>query len=110
MFAVAVNHLLDVVVVMFVVIAAVSDVLPVVDPVATVGNGAGDWRDGLSLPADSCRYQRDPGNYAVARAVGPEPVEDWLGKSGDGSTGSPPGDFPKFAIVPSERVDSPGGP
>ena len=48
MFVVAVNHLLDVVVVASVVIALVSDVLPVADPVSAVGNGAGDWRDRLT--------------------------------------------------------------
>ena len=69
---VAVDHLLDVVVV--VVVAFVSDVLPVADPVADGGNGAGDWRDRLSLSPDSCRSPRHTGNYAAARAVGPEPV------------------------------------
>ena len=38
MIVVDVNHLLDVVV----VVAFVSDLLPVVDPIADVGNGAGD--------------------------------------------------------------------
>ena len=45
MIAVAVNHLPYVVV----VVAFVPDVLPVADPVADGGNGAGDWRDRLSL-------------------------------------------------------------
>ena len=52
MIVVVVNHLLDVVVVTFVVIvviAVVADVLTVADPVAYGGNGAGDWRDRLSL-------------------------------------------------------------
>ena len=71
--AVAVNHLLDVVVVVSVVIALVSDVLPVVDP-ATDGGGGGDWHDGPSLSPDSYHSPLHPGDDAVARAVVPEPA------------------------------------
>ena len=47
MFVIAVNHLLDVVV--FVVVALVSDVLLAVGPVLRGGNGADDWQDKPSL-------------------------------------------------------------
>ena len=49
MFVVVVDHLLDVVVDVIVVLLVVADALPVPNPVATVGNGAGDGRDSLSL-------------------------------------------------------------
>ena len=63
MFVVAVDHLLDVVV----VVAVVADVLPVADPVAAVGNGPGDWHDSLSLDPDPCHWLRRIGDGAVAR-------------------------------------------
>ena len=72
MVVVAVNHLQDVVV--SVVITAVSDVLPVAEPVANGGNGAGDWRNGPPLSPDSYHSPLHPGDDAIARAVGPEPV------------------------------------
>ncbi len=75
MFVVAVNHLLDVVV----VVAFVSDVLPVADRVATVGNGAGDWHGSLSLSPDYCRSPRHPRDDADIGAVVPEPVEGHVG-------------------------------
>ena len=53
MFVVVVDHLLDVVVDVIVVLLVVADALPVPKPVATVGNGAGDGRDSLSLDPDT---------------------------------------------------------
>ncbi len=78
MIVVVVNHLLDVVVVI-VVIAFVTDVLPAADRVAAVGNRAGDWYDSLSLSPDSCRSPCHQG-YAVVRAVGPESVAGRVGR------------------------------
>ena len=43
----AVDHLLNVNLVLVVIVAA--DVVPVADPVADVGDGANDWRDNLYL-------------------------------------------------------------
>ena len=54
MIVVAVNHLLDIVI----VVAFVSDALPVADPVADVGNGTGDYQDKPSLSPDYCRSPR----------------------------------------------------
>ena len=62
MIVVFVNHLLDVVV----VVALAADVLPVADPVADAGNGAGDWHDSLPLDPDSCHPLRSIGDAAVA--------------------------------------------
>ncbi len=73
--AVAVNHLLDVVVVV-VGVAFVSGVLPLADAVAAGGNGAGDWHDSLSLDPDSCHQLRHFGDDAVARQNLPAPVSD----------------------------------
>ena len=72
MFAVAVNHLLDMVVV--VVVALVFGVLPVADPVAAAGNSAGNWRGRLSLGPDYCRSPRHPGDGAAVSLSQPEPV------------------------------------
>ena len=67
MIVVAVNYLLDVVV----VVAPVSDLLTVAD--GGYGISAGDWYDRPPLSLDSYRSPRQPGDDAVARAVGPAP-------------------------------------
>ena len=65
MTVVAVDHLLDVVVVVD------ADALPiaygVVGPVAAAGNVAGNWRESLPPDPDSCGPLRHPGDGAVAR-------------------------------------------
>ena len=63
MTVVAVNHLLEIVG----IVAFVSDLLRVADPVADGGNGAGDWHDVLSISPDSCHPLRHPVDDAVAR-------------------------------------------
>ena len=54
MFIVAVFHLLDVVLIVIVVAAAVADVLTMAHPVAAVGNGGGGWPDSRSVTTDYC--------------------------------------------------------
>lgn len=67
MVVVAVNHLLDVVV----VIAVVADLPLVSDPIADAGNGACDWHDSLYLwlSPDSCHPLRYAGDDAVERPL-----------------------------------------
>ena len=69
MFAVAVNHLLDVVV----VAAVVADVVPVADPIA---GGDGDWQDVPSISPDSCHPLIHHGDDALARPNLPAPVSE----------------------------------
>ena len=61
MFVVAVNHLLDVVV----VAAVVADVVPVAD--SNAGGGDGDWHEVPSISPDYCHPLRHPGDDAGAR-------------------------------------------
>ena len=67
----AVNHLLD----MVVVVAVVADVVPVADPIADGDNGAGDWHGVLSISPDSFHPLRHPGDDAIARPN--LPVKMW---------------------------------
>ena len=71
-FVVAVDHLLDVVVVMVAVV--IADVLPVADPVADGGDGAGDWHDSLLVDPNCCHPLRSIEDDAVACPTPSKPV------------------------------------